>query len=118
MAGPLAGMKVVEMVGIGPCPFAAMMLADMGAQVIRIDRKAVAGAANPFPILGTKYDVMARGRDVLALDLKQDGARELMLELVEGADILIEGFRPGMMERLGLAQTCAWTAIRPGSMAA
>ena len=102
MAGPLAGMKVVEMVGIGPCPFAAMMLADMGAQVIRIDRKAVPGAPNPYPILGTRYDVMARGRDVLALDLKQEGARELVLELVEGADILVEGFRPGVMERLGL----------------
>lgn len=102
MAGPLAGMKVVEMVGIGPCPFAAMMLADMGAQVIRIDRKATPGASNPFPILGTKYDVMARGRDTLALDLKQEGARELVLELAGQADILIEGYRPGVMERLGL----------------
>jgi alpha-methylacyl-CoA racemase len=102
MAGPLAGIRVVEMVGIGPCPFAAMMLADMGAHVIRIDRQAAPGAPNPFPILGTKFDVMARSRDALALDLKQDGARELVLELVAGADILVEGFRPGVMERLGL----------------
>jgi len=102
MAGPLAGVRVIEMVGLGPCPFAAMMLADMGAEVIRIDRKAVPGAPNPFPMLGTKYDVMARGRRSLALDLKQPAAREVVLKMVERADILIEGFRPGVMERLGL----------------
>jgi alpha-methylacyl-CoA racemase len=102
MTGPLAGVRVVEMVGIGPCPFAAMMLADMGAEVIRIDRKAVPGASNPFPMLGTRYDVMARGRRSLALDLKQPAAREVVLRLLEKADIVIEGFRPGVMERLGL----------------
>ncbi|AZP12246.1 CaiB/BaiF CoA transferase family protein [Undibacterium parvum] len=102
MAGPLAGLRVIEMVGLGPCPFAAMMLADMGAEVIRIDRKALVGAANPFPMLGTKFDVMARGRRSLALDLKQPEARELLLDLVQHADVLIEGFRPGVMERLGL----------------
>ncbi|HEY0061462.1 MAG TPA: CaiB/BaiF CoA-transferase family protein [Telluria sp.] len=107
MAGPLAGVRVIEMVGLGPCPFAAMMLADMGAEVIRIDRKAAAGAPNPFPMLGTKYDVMARGRRSLALDLKQPAAREVVLRMVERADILIEGFRPGVMERLGLGpQAC------------
>jgi alpha-methylacyl-CoA racemase len=90
------------MVGIGPCPFAAMMLADMGAEVIRIDRKPKPGADNPFPMLGTKFDVMARGRRSLALDLKHPQAREVVLQLVEQADILIEGFRPGVMERLGL----------------
>jgi alpha-methylacyl-CoA racemase len=102
MAGPLSGIKVIEMVGIGPCPFAAMMLADMGAEVIRIDRKPKPGAANPFPMLGTKFDVMARGRRSLALDLKHPEAREIVLQLAEQADILIEGFRPGVMERLGL----------------
>ncbi len=102
MPGPLSGIKVIEMVGIGPCPFAAMMLADMGAEVIRIDRKTKPGADNPFPMLGTKYDVMARGRRSLALDLKHPQAREVVLQLVEQADILIEGFRPGVMERLGL----------------
>ncbi len=102
MPGPLSGIKVIEMVGIGPCPFAAMMLADMGAEVIRIDRKAKPGADNPFPTLGTKYDVMARGRRSLALDLKHPQAREVVLRLIEQADILIEGFRPGVMERLGL----------------
>ena len=102
MTGPLAGMRVVEMVGLGPCPFAAMMLADMGAEVIRIDRKAVPGAPNPFPMLGTRYDVMARGRRSLALDLKQPAAKEVVLRLLDKADIVIEGFRPGVMERLGL----------------
>lgn len=102
MPGPLSGIKIIEMVGIGPCPFAAMMLADMGAEVIRIDRKTKPGADNPFPMLGTKYDVMARGRRSLALDLKHPQAREVVLQLVEQADILIEGFRPGVMERLGL----------------
>jgi alpha-methylacyl-CoA racemase len=102
MAGPLAGIRVIEMVGLGPCPFAAMMLADMGAEVIRIDRKAAPSAANPFPMLGTKFDVMARGRRSLALDLKQPAARDAVLQLVEQADVLIEGFRPGVMERFGL----------------
>jgi alpha-methylacyl-CoA racemase len=102
MAGPLAGIRVIEMVGLGPCPFAAMMLADMGAEVIRIDRKTVAGAANPFPMLGTKFDVMARGRRSLALDLKQPEAVDVLLQLIAQADVLIEGFRPGVMERLGV----------------
>ena len=102
MTGPLAGIRVVEMVGLGPCPFAAMMLADMGAEVIRIDRKAVPGAPNPFPMLGTRYDVMARGRRSLALDLKQAAAKDVVLRLLDKADIVIEGFRPGVMERLGL----------------
>lgn len=90
------------MVGLGPAPFCAMLLADMGAEVIRIDRKAQPGASNPFPMLGTKFDVMARGRRSLALDLKQPQAREVLLQLIEQADVLLEGFRPGVMERLGL----------------
>ena len=99
MAGPLAGIKVVEMVGLGPCPFAAMMLADMGAEVIRIDRKA--STSNPYPVLGTPFDVMARSRRSLGLDLKQPAAKEAVLRLIEQADVVIEGFRPGVMERLG-----------------
>ena len=102
MSGPLKGIRVIEMVGLGPCPFAAMMLADMGAEVIRIDRKAKPGADNPFPMLGTEFDVMARGRRSLALDLKQPEARAVLLDPVSQADVLIEGFRPGVMERLGL----------------
>ena len=101
MAGPLAGVRVVEMVGLGPCPFAAMMLADMGAEVIRIDRKTAPGADNPFPMLGTRFDVMARGRRSLALDLKQPAAKEVVLTLLDQADVVLEGFRPGVMERLG-----------------
>ena len=107
MPGPLHGIKIIELVGIGPCPFAAMMLADMGAEVIRIDRKQSPGAASPFPSLGTRYDVMARGRRSLALDLKHPEAKEVVLTLLEQADILLEGFRPGVMERLGLGpDTC------------
>jgi alpha-methylacyl-CoA racemase len=102
MAGPLAGIRVIEMVGLGPCPFAAMMLADMGAEVIRIDRQQAASGNTPFPMLGTKYDVMARGRRSLALDLKHPDAKEVVLQLLEKADVLLEGFRPGVMERLGL----------------
>jgi alpha-methylacyl-CoA racemase len=102
VSGPLAGFRIIEMVGLGPCPFAAMMLADMGAEVIRIDRPAKAGEANPFPMLGTRFDVMARGRRSLALDLKHPAAQAILLELITKADALIEGFRPGVMERLGL----------------
>ena len=101
MTGPLAGLRVVEMVGLGPCPFAAMMLADMGAEVIRIDRKTAPGLDHPLPMLGTKFDVMARGRRSIALDLKLPAAKEVALALFDKADVLLEGFRPGVMERLG-----------------
>ncbi|MFZ6752759.1 CaiB/BaiF CoA transferase family protein [Undibacterium sp. Dicai25W] len=103
MTGPLTGLRVIEMVGLGPCPFAAMMLADMGAEVIRIDRKTKPGEKVVFPILGTRFDVLARGRRSLALDLKLVTDQEILLELISKADILLEGFRPGVMERLGLA---------------
>jgi alpha-methylacyl-CoA racemase len=79
-----------------------MMLADMGAEVIRIDRKLASGAPKPFPILGTKFDVLARSRRSLAVDLKHPEAVNLVLCLVEQADVLLEGFRPGVMEKLGL----------------
>jgi len=103
MSGPLTGLRVIEMVGLGPCPFAAMMLADMGAEVIRIDRKTKPGEKVVFPILGTRFDVLARGRRSLALDLKLVTDQKILLELISKADILLEGFRPGVMERLGLA---------------
>jgi alpha-methylacyl-CoA racemase len=96
MAGPLSGLKVVEMVGLGPAPFCGMLLADMGAEVIRIDRRRRGGAGN------ASADVLARGRKSLAIDLKKPGATETVLLLIEQADVLIEGFRPGVMERLGL----------------
>ena len=99
MAGPLAGLKVIEMVGLGPAPFCAMLLADMGAEVIRIDRPGATGALGLPP----RFDITARGRRSLVLDLRKPGAAAVLLTLVEQADALIEGFRPGVMERLGLA---------------
>ena len=101
MAGPLAGLKVVEMVGLGPGPFCAMMLADMGAEVIRIDQKRKPGGKT-LPLLNTRFDVLARGRRSLALDLKQPRGVAAALRLIDRADALIEGYRPGVMERLGL----------------
>jgi alpha-methylacyl-CoA racemase len=97
--GPLEGVKVVEVAGIGPGPFASMMLADMGAEVIRVDRAARArgGDAGSPP-----KDPMSRGRRSIAVDLKSPEGIETVLRIVEGADALIEGFRPGVMERLGL----------------
>jgi len=104
--GPLAGIKVIEMAGIGPGPFCAMMLSDMGAEVIRIDRKAHAG-------IGDVRNVLNRGRRSIALDLKKPEAVETVLKLVENADVIMEGFRPGVMERLGLGpDVCA--ARNPG----
>jgi alpha-methylacyl-CoA racemase len=92
--GPLAGIKVVEFEGIGPGPFTAMLLSDMGAKVIRIERKG--GRLHP------KTDVTYRGRSAVAFDLKKPEAVEATLKLIAQADALIEGFRPGVMERLGL----------------
>lgn len=97
--GPLAGVKILEIAGIGPGPFAAMMLADMGAEVIRIERtQAVKGRDPEVP----PQDVLARGRRSIAVDLKNPEGIETVLELVEQADAILEGFRPGVMERLGL----------------
>ncbi|MFP6809910.1 MAG: CaiB/BaiF CoA-transferase family protein [Pseudohongiellaceae bacterium] len=93
--GPLKGIRVIEMAGIGPGPFCAMMLSDMGAEVIRVDRLNQKGT-------GHRANVLGRGRRSLALDLKNSAAVETVLNLVEKADVVIEGFRPGVMERLGL----------------
>ncbi len=98
MTGPLAGYRIIEIAGIGPGPFAAMLLADMGAEVIRVERAAAArGPAPETP----HVDVTLRGRRNLAVDLKHADGVGVLLDLVEGADALIEGFRPGVMERLG-----------------
>ncbi len=94
MAGPLHGIRILEFAGIGPGPFCGMLLADLGAEVIRLDR-------TEGPV-GSRRDFMGRGRRSLALDLKKPEAIAAALRLVEGADALIEGFRPGVMERLGL----------------
>ncbi|MEA3216052.1 MAG: alpha-methylacyl-CoA racemase, partial [Acidimicrobiia bacterium] len=97
--GPLTGIRIIELQGIGPAPFCGMMLADMGAEVIRIDRAGnVPSAAPAAPPL----DILARGRRSIGIDLKNPDGVETVLKLVEGADALIEGFRPGVMERLGL----------------
>jgi len=97
--GPLAGVKVLEVAGIGPGPFAAMMLSDMGADVVRIDRaQQVIGADPKDP----PQDVLNRGRRSVGVDLKHPEGVATLLRMVEGADVLIEGFRPGVMERLGL----------------
>lgn len=101
--GPLRGLKIVEMAGLGPAPFCAMMLADMGAEVIRIDQKRKPGApASPF-FSHPRYDVLARGRRSLAIDLKKPAGTQTALKLISKADALLEGFRPGVMERLGLS---------------
>jgi crotonobetainyl-CoA:carnitine CoA-transferase CaiB-like acyl-CoA transferase len=97
--GPLAGVKIVEFTGIGPAPMAAMMLADMGATVIRIDRPGPTELGLPMP---EKFEFTKRSRAVIGLDLKQPESVQFALRLIDGADALIEGFRPGVMERLGL----------------
>ena len=95
MSGPLAGIKVVELAAQGPGPFAAMLLADLGAEVLRVDRAASVG-------LTTSHDLINRGRRSVAVDLKTPEGVEVVLRLAEGADALIEGFRPGVVERLGV----------------
>jgi alpha-methylacyl-CoA racemase len=97
--GPLAGVKIVEFTGIGPAPMASMLLADMGATVLRIDRVAPADLGVP---MAEEHEFTRRSRAALYLDLKQPEAIALVLRLIDGADALIEGFRPGVMERLGL----------------
>ncbi|HEY1013982.1 MAG TPA: CaiB/BaiF CoA-transferase family protein, partial [Herpetosiphonaceae bacterium] len=95
--GPLAGIRIIELAGLGPAPFCAMLLADMGAEVLRVERP---GGGGPLGPLGDR--LLTRGRRSVALDLKQPAAIDALLGLIEGCDGLIEGFRPGVMERLGL----------------
>lgn len=97
--GPLAGLRVVEMAAIGPAPLAAMLLAGLGADVVRLDRLAPPGRAMP---MAARHDVVGRGRRAVALDLKSPDGVAQALDLIAAADLLIEGFRPGVMERLGL----------------
>ncbi len=99
MPGPLAGLKILEIAGIGPGPFTAMMLADMGADVVRVDRSQSVSGGDPATPPG---DISNRGRRSIGVDLKNPDGVEAVLSLVEQADGLIEGFRPGVMERLGL----------------
>jgi len=98
-AGPLAGVRVLELAGLGPAPFAAMLLADMGADVTVVHRAERAVGADPSSAKGNVFD---RGRRSIAVDLKHPDGVATVLELVDGADVFIEGFRPGVAERLGL----------------
>ena len=97
MAGALSGIRVVEMAGLAPGPYACMIMADMGAEVIRVDR-----CGGGSGVEGMAADVTGRGRKSIALNLKSPQAVELLLQLLETADVLVEGFRPGVMEKLGL----------------
>lgn len=97
-SGPLAGVRVIEMAGIGPGPFACMLLSDMGAEVIRVDR-----AGGVMSMGDNPGDVMGRGRQSIAVDLKKPEGVDTVLKLIETADVVIEGFRPGVMEKLGLS---------------
>ncbi|MEU8979524.1 CaiB/BaiF CoA-transferase family protein [Streptomyces sp. NPDC048309] len=100
--GPLAGVRVVELAGIGPGPFAAMLLADLGADVVRVDRPGGAGLA-----IDPEYDVTNRNKRSVIIDLKTEDGPSQVLDLVERADVLIEGYRPGVAERLGVGpETC------------
>jgi alpha-methylacyl-CoA racemase len=96
-AGPLSGLKVVELAGLAPGPFACTVLADLGAEVIRVDR-----AANAADVLGFSFDPLMRGRRTIGVNTKTAAGVELVLKLAETADVLIEGFRPGVAERMGL----------------
>ena len=102
VSGPLKGLKILELAGIGPGPYACMLLADLGADILRLER----GNADAEPTM--TWDLLNRSRPSVAVDLKSDAGRELVLELSEQADVLIEGFRPGVTERLGLGPDDLW----------
>ncbi len=103
--GPLSGVKMVEFGGIGPPPMCGMLLADMGADILRIDRTQPSGLGLP---VSARYSVMDRSRRSVAIDLKTPEGVEAVMRLLEQADGIIEGFRPGVMERLGLGPEAVW----------
>ena len=102
--GPLAGLKIVELAGIGPGPYAAMLLADMGAEVVRVERPGRQGSSVP-----PELDVLRRNRRSVVLDVRDPRGVQAVLDLVAQADVLLEGFRPGVTERLGLGPDDCWT---------
>jgi alpha-methylacyl-CoA racemase len=106
--GPLAGLRVVEIAGIGPAPFAAMVLADLGAEVLRVDRPGPSG----FPG-GARHDLLNRGKRSVAVDLSQPRGAAVVRTLASRADVLVEGFRPGVAERLGIGPADC-QAVNPG----
>ncbi|WP_432950451.1 CaiB/BaiF CoA transferase family protein [Kribbella sp. CA-253562] len=105
--GPLSGVKVVELAGIGPAPFGCMLLAELGADVLRIERPGGGLAMGP-----PEFELLNRGRRSVALDLKKPEAVAAVLQLVVRADALVEGFRPGVAERLGLGPDDCWAVNR------
>src|SRR5262245_32126050 len=104
--GPLEGVRVIEMAGLGAAPYTGLLLSDLGAEVIRVDRPGARAA-------GREKYVLDRGRRSVTIDLKEDGGRDLLMRLVEQADILLEGYRPGVAEKLGFGPD-ACLARRPG----
>lgn len=104
--GPLAGLTIIEMAGLGPVPLAGLILSEMGARVVRIERLS---AGQPFLSLPREADLDRHGREILTIDLKHADGKALLLDLVERSDVLLEGFRPGVMERLGLGPLAAQT---------
>ena len=102
MAGPLDGVKILELAGIGPGPYACMLLADLGADVLRLERGDINASDAPT------WDLLNRSRPSVAVDLKNESGKELVLQLCEQADVLIEGFRPGVTERLGVGPQDVW----------
>jgi alpha-methylacyl-CoA racemase len=103
-SGPLAGFRIVEFAGIGPAPMASMLFADLGASVLRLDRLAASGLGIDMP---TRFSLLSRSRPSVAIDMKNTNGVALALDLIGKADALIEGFRPGTMERLGLGPDAA-----------
>ena len=95
--GPLKDIKIIEMAGIGPAPFCGMILADMGAEVISVDRITSAGR-------GSSADIASRGKKSIAIDIRKEEGQEIIRKLILNADVLIEGFRPGVMEKIILVQ--------------
>ena len=101
-SGPLAGIRVIELPNIGPVQFAGMLLADMGAEVLRLDRATDVATGSSVRGFVSPYSVIDHGRRSVGIDLKTSPATEVVLQLCEQADVLLEGFRPGVAERLGV----------------
>jgi alpha-methylacyl-CoA racemase len=99
MSAPLSGLRVIEIAGLGPAPYCAMLLADLGADVIRVDR---AGAVTGSHDASSRHDLLNRGKRSIGVDLKRPDGVAVVLDLAAGADVFIEGFRPGVVERLGI----------------
>jgi crotonobetainyl-CoA:carnitine CoA-transferase CaiB-like acyl-CoA transferase len=113
-SGPLSGIKIIELAGIGPAPYTCMMLADAGAQVLRLERAAPGAVERAAAKARGRTGTCSTGRPSVGIDLKNPDAVELVLGLVEQADGLIEGFRPGVAERMGVGPEDCWGATGGG----